>query len=151
MKRQRIIIADGNSYFREGLRRILQNMASVEIAGEAGNGDDLLNILERRKADIVFLDIVLPGCVPYDIIRQGCRRYPGTRFIVFTSLENPRYLEKMVEAGASGYLLKSVDNHDLLHEILRRGGREFYLSPGMQHQRLHFEGQARSMNEHFTH
>ncbi len=150
VKRKRIIIADGNRYFREGLRRVIQNMASVDIVGEAESGPDLVALMERCEADIIFLDLVLPGVPSHEVVESGHRKYPRTRFIAFTSLDNPRYLRRMVEAGIAGYLLKSSDNLDLLYDILNGSGRDFFLSPGMQQPALGFRNHGLTKMENRT-
>jgi DNA-binding NarL/FixJ family response regulator len=141
VKKQKVIIADGNRIFREGLRRILLNMGGVEVVAEVDDGIVLLELLKRRRVDIVFLDLLLQGADGYEVVQHGQGISPSTRFIAFTSLESPRYVRRMVMAGASGYLLKSVDNQDLLFEIITGQEKTFCLSPGMQAESLHFENQ----------
>ena len=142
MKKQRIIIADNNKYFREGLKRILLNIGNTEIVGEAENGYQLLDLLKEQKADIVFLDVAMPTMGGFEATRIGHQEYPNTRFIVFSSLENQRYINKMITAGASGYLTKSSDNYDLLHDIVNGKRQAFCLSPGLQHHDLHFDNHS---------
>ncbi|MBN2174446.1 MAG: response regulator transcription factor [Bacteroidales bacterium] len=142
MKKQKIIIADNNKYFREGLKRILLNIGNVKIIGEVENGLQLLELLENEKADIVFLDVAMTGMGGFEATLIGHRKFPNIRFIAFSSLENQRYINKMITAGVSGYLAKSNDNYDLLHEIVNSKEERFYLSPGLQTVNLRFDNHS---------
>lgn len=138
MKKQKIIIADNNKYFREGLKRILLNIGNVKIVGEAQNGFMLLTLLEEQKVDIVFIDVMLGGMNGIDTLLLAREKFPHIRFIAFSSLENERYINKMIAAGANGYLSKSRDNYDLLHEITSSGDNRFFLSEGLKKYGLEF-------------
>lgn len=129
MKTQKIIIADSNKTFREGFRRILLNIGNVEIVSEVENGEELLNVLTRENADIVFTDINMPELNGIEATRIAHQKYPEMRIIAFTSLENMRYINQMVAAGADGYLSKGRDNYDLFRQILKEGNHGFYISP----------------------
>lgn len=139
MKKQKIIIADNNKYFREGLKRILLNIGNVKVVGEVENGLQLIDLLKAQKADIVFLDVAMPEMGGFEAALIGHQKYPKTRFIAFSSLENPRYVNKMIAAGVSGYLAKSKDNYDLLYKIVTEKQHMFYLSSGIQNQNLQFK------------
>ena len=142
MKKQKIIIADNNKYFREGLKRILLNIGNVKVVGEVENGHQLLDLLETQKADIVFLDVAMPEMGGFEAVLIGHQKFPQTRFVAFSSLENPRYVNRMIAAGVSGYLTKSSDNYDLLHEIVTEKQQTFYLSPGLQNHNLQFDNHS---------
>ncbi len=138
MKKQKIIIADNNKYFREGLKEILLNIGNVEIVAEVANAFSLLNALENRRVDVVFTELELPVVNGIEIIRMGHRKYPKTRFIAFSSLENKRYVDEIMAAGASAYLFKSNDNYDLLNTIIHRSqaGMEIHNGSIQEHNRL---------------
>jgi DNA-binding NarL/FixJ family response regulator len=142
VKKCRIIIADNSKCFRDGLKNILLNIGNVKIVGEAENGIQLLDLLNKHTADVVFLDVVMPEMDGYEAALAGHRMHPGTRFIAFSSLENPRYLNRMILAGVSGYLTKSSNNLDLLHDIIYGDQQHFFLSPGLQVHNLLFDTQS---------
>ena len=89
-KTQKIIIADNNKTFREGFKRILLNIGHVEIVSEVENGEELLIALEGEKVDIVFTDVNMPELNGIEATRIAHEKYPNTRIIAFTSLENKR-------------------------------------------------------------
>lgn len=128
LKTQKIIIADNNKYFRQGLKAILQNISASEMIDEAKGGFQLLDQMEKEPADIIFLEVVLNGIDGVEVTRRIRKAYPETSIIAFSSLENKRYISKMVGAGANGYLYKSSDNYEVLKHILenRKGG--FFMS-----------------------
>lgn len=128
MKKQRIIIADNNQYFREGLKKVLANIGNVKVIAEVTNGFSLLNALENKRADIVFTDIEMPIVDCAEVIKLAKIKYPDTRFIAFSSRENIRYVQKLVNAGADGYLFKSQDNYDLISDIIYDNTERIFLS-----------------------
>jgi len=140
VKTQKIIIADNNKYFREGLKAILQNISNSEMINEANDGYQLLDEMEKRAADIIFLEVVLNGINGVEVTRRIKKAYPETCVIAFSSLENKRYVSKMVGAGANGYLYKSCDNYEILKQILenRKGG--FFMSDVAFSHHLEFGG-----------
>ncbi len=132
VKIQKIIIADANKYFREGLKRILLNIGHAKIVGEAENGNDLLRLMETLNADIIFLEVNMPELNGIEATRIAHLKYPESTFIAFSSLENRRYVEQMLDAGAEGYLSKSSDNYELFKQIIadRHHGR--FISTGLR-------------------
>lgn len=133
MKQQKIIIADGSLFFREGLKNVLLNIGNTEIVGEVENGKQLLNLLADQGADIVFLDVVMPEMDGFEATWMGHHLYPGTRFIAFSSFDEPLYIDKMIHAGVSGFLTKSTNNYDVLKDIVQGDRQKFYNSPGLQY------------------
>lgn len=128
VKAQKIIIADKNKTFREGFKRILLNIGNVKIVGEVCNGEELLKALEKRNVDIVFTDINMPELNGIEATRIAHQKFPNVKIIAFTSLENKRYINQMVAAGADGYLSKRRDNYNLFRQILEEKSNGFYLS-----------------------
>ena len=137
VKKQKVIIADNNRYFREGLKQILLNIGNVKIVAEVNNGFSLLNALENLPADIVFTDVEMPIVDCAEVVKFGRFKYPKSKFYAFSSKENNRYVEKLREAGASGYLFKSNNNYDLLAEIIQNHKEESFLSPKVPRGKYH--------------
>ena len=127
VRTQKVIIADSNKFFREGLKTILMNIGRVKIVGEAECGNDLLNLMESQKADIVFVEVNMPKMNGIEVTRKAHLKFPDTTFIAFSSLENRKYIDQMLEAGAEGYLSKNCNNYDLVQADHRRqASRRFY-------------------------
>lgn len=120
MKKKKVIIADKNEIFREGLRRILQNIGGVKIVGEVKDGNEMLEMLENTPADIAFLELSDPVAGAFGTTAAIHSLYPDLRIIGFSSYENNRYADLMLQAGASGYLTKSADNYEMFSEIINK-------------------------------
>lgn len=114
----RVIIVDNESAFRKGLKTILLNIGEVDVVAEAANGEEFLNLLGTITADVVFMDLKMPVMDGIEATASAKQLYPELTIIGFSSYENEDYVNKMMAAGANGYLLKSNDNYDLLTQIM---------------------------------
>lgn len=114
----RVIIVDNEPTFRKGLKAILTNIGNVEVVGEASNGEEFLKLIDETSADIVFMDVKMPVLDGVEATRKAHVSHPEMYIIGFSSYENEDYVNRMVEAGACGYLTKSGDNYDLLSQII---------------------------------
>jgi DNA-binding NarL/FixJ family response regulator len=132
VRTQKIIIADSNKFFREGLKSILLNIGKVKIVGEAESGNDLLELMEKQIADIVFVEVNIPKMNGIEVTRKAHVKFPDTTFIAFSTLENKRYVDQMMEAGAEGYLSKNCDNYDLFTQIIKDRHHGGFISPGLK-------------------
>ena len=115
--RIRVLLADDHAMLRAGTRRILEDERDIEVVGEAGNGDEAVELAERTQPDVVLLDISMPG-------RDGIEAFPGlrqaaphTRIVVLTAHDELAYVRACARQGAAGYLLKSAAPHELIAAI----------------------------------
>ena len=108
MKTQKIIIADNNKYFREGLKAILQNISNSDEITEANGGVQLLDIMNTETVDIIFLEIVLNGIDGVEVTRK-IKTLILIQDYSFFIIGKQRYISKMVGAGANGYLYRSCE------------------------------------------
>jgi len=115
----KVIIVDDNENFRKGLKAVLNNMEHTEIIGEASNGKEFLEILSKREADLVFMDVKMPILDGIQATIAAKSAYPDLAIYAFSSYENEEYKKSMIEAGADGYLCKSHDNYELLNNIIK--------------------------------
>ena len=114
----RAIIVDNEATFRKGLKTILLNIGEVDVVAEAENGEEFLNLLTHIKADVAFMDIKMPLMNGIEATKRAKVLYPEMTIIGFSSYETQDYVNKMMDAGANGYLSKSGDNYDLLTNII---------------------------------
>lgn len=110
----KIIIADDHRIVREGLRWMLEDEPSVDIIGEADNGATLLELLDRLDADVVLLDVRMPGMTGLEALETIRDRHPDLRVVILSMHDEPAYVRRAVELGAAGYLLKSANREELV-------------------------------------
>jgi NarL family two-component system response regulator YdfI len=108
-----VIIADDHRIVRDGLRMILSHDPEIEIVEEVEDGEQLLAVLEEVEADVVLLDIRMPGLSGLETLESLRARQHAIRVVILTMYDDPVYVRRAVELGADGYLLKSVDREEL--------------------------------------
>lgn len=121
----RLLIADDHPIVREGLRRIVQDAPGVEVVGEVANGDELLERLPRLPADIVLLDVTMPGPGFLEVLQRLRSEHPTVAVLVLSVHPEDQYAVRALRAGASGYLTKDHSPEELTEAIRRvhRGHR----------------------------
>ena len=115
--RIRVVIVDDHALLREGTRWILQQEPSIEVVGEAGRGDDAVQLVGELLPDVVLLDLRLPGLPGIDAARQIAQVSPNTRVLIVTAYDDEDYVLEALQAGAAGYLLKTAPSHELLEAV----------------------------------
>lgn len=113
----RVIVVDDHEAIRTGLHVIVASMPGWEICGEAENGRNAVDLVERLKPAIVVMDMNLPELNGLEATRQIRKRCPETEVLAFTGLEEERLVRQLFEAGARGYILKT-DNCETIQAAL---------------------------------
>ena len=114
--RVRVFLVDDHSMLREGIRHLLEGDGEFEVIGEADSVEEALECLERKMAEIVVMDINLPGVDGVEGTRQMKARYPELK-VVILSAYGEKYLVPSIDAGADGYLLKTLPPAELLRSM----------------------------------
>jgi len=112
-----VVIADDHIIFRKGLATILNEISTVKLVAETSNGHELLDFLKSGTTDVILLDIKMPGMDGIEACRRVSEKYPDIKVIALTMHEEIGYFNKMIEAGAKGFLLKKT-NQDQLEEAI---------------------------------
>lgn len=125
----KILIADDHAIVRRGLKQILTETADMVVAGEAHNGQELLEKMRSDQWDVVVLDISMPGRGGLDILKQLKSERPKLPVLMLTIHPEDQYAVRVLRAGASGYLTKESAPDHLVEAIRKvaRGGK--YISP----------------------
>ncbi len=125
----RILIVDDHPIVRAGLRRIAEDDRGVTVTGEASSGDEALTALRDHVADVVLLDVTMPGAPFTESLRRLREMHPTVRVLVLSAHPEDQWAVRALRGGASGYLTKDHSPEQLLDAIRRvhRGGR--YVSP----------------------
>jgi DNA-binding NarL/FixJ family response regulator len=108
MDRIRLVIADDHGILRAGVRALLAPAGDIEVVGEAADGAAAVELCERLDADVVLLDIAMPGLGGLETALQLRRQHPRTRILVLTQYGDREYVRRFLEAGAAGYVLKKA-------------------------------------------
>ena len=108
-----IILVDDHTLFRNGLRILLNNLSDYEVAGEAANGQEFLDLLESQQPDLVLLDIDMPVMNGIDAARKALHKFPDLKIITLSMYGEEDYYYKMVDAGVKGFLLKNSDINEV--------------------------------------
>ncbi len=131
MKPYRIVLADDHALLRQGLRRILEEESEFKVVGEAGDGLELLDLLNNVKADMVILDVSMPNLEGTKAAARIRETHPDMKVMVLTMHGEVEFLSRAMAAGVDGYVLKEncdTDLFDAIHKI-RKG--KMYISPCM--------------------
>lgn len=110
----RILLADDHALVRSGLRMILDAEPDLQVVAEASDGHEALTILDTVPADLAILDIAMPRMTGLQAAREINRNHPHVRILVLSMYDNEQYFFEALKAGASGYVLKSVADRDLI-------------------------------------
>jgi len=126
----RLLLADDHALVRSGLRMILDAEPDLQVVAEAANGYEALSALEHTPADLAILDIAMPRMTGLQAAREINRTYPHVRMLILSMYDNEQYFFEALKAGASGYVLKSVADRDLLEACRATMRGEPFLYPG---------------------
>jgi len=113
----RVLLTDDHAIIRDGLRSLLQNEPDLEVVGEAADGQTLLDMLPTTPADVVVLDLNMPGLSGFDTIPLLRQQYPQLHILVLSMLNNEQYVAQALRGGALGYALKNTDRSELIYAI----------------------------------
>jgi len=108
----RVMLVDDHPVVREGLRRLLAQDRNLEVCGEAGSGEEALELAGRHHPDVALLDMRLPGLGGIDLVDRFHQQFPTTKLICLT-FYGEQYLAPALAAGASGYLTKEASREEL--------------------------------------
>ena len=127
----RILIVDDQNFTRQALRAILQTEANLIIAGEAENGIKALELMEQSAIDLAIVDLDMPGMDGFELTKTIRKNFSKTQVIILSSHDDRFSINKAVNFGAKGYLLKDTSIREVLDTIDRVQRGYFQLGPGL--------------------
>ena len=125
----RVLVADDHAVVRSGLSQLLATAPDLELAGEASDGEAAVAAAESTGADVILMDISMPGLDGVEATRRIVARDPDAKVVMLTSFADNRKILDALEAGASGYLLKHAGPDELLNAIRAAAAGEAPLDP----------------------
>ena len=134
----RVLIADDNAQFRQGLRALLSTSPETELAGEAATGQEAIALAERLQPDVILMDISMPGLNGLEATRRILRVSPHIGVLMLTMLEDDDSVFEAMQAGARGYLLKGALKAEILRAIRGVGNGEAIFGPAIARRLVQF-------------
>ncbi len=116
-KKVKVLIADDQTLFREGIKDLLENEKIIEVVGEAADGQEAVRLARKLKPDVILMDIKLPhldGVAATRLIRKEC---PNTNVLILSSYEDEAHVMESIQAGANGYLSKMLPAVELVNAL----------------------------------
>ena len=129
MNKTKVYIVEDHAIFREGLKRVIESMAGVELIGEAENGVQFLETLKKKKPDIVLMDIKMPLMDGITATEKALLLYPKLKIIILTMFGEEEYLYSLIQKGISGFMLKTARIIEIERAIQMVSEGKQYYSP----------------------
>lgn len=125
----KVLLADDHQVIREGLKMLLNASEGVEVVGEAESGRKVIDMLQKVSPDVIVMDVSMPELNGIDATARIRKEYPDVKILALSMHTDRRFIEGMLKAGASGYLVKDCAATELLSAIELVTTGEIYLSP----------------------
>lgn len=140
-ERIRVLLADDHTVLRQGTAELLRREPDLEVVGEAADGEQAVALSQRLQPDVVVMDVRMPTLSGVEATRRIRELCPEVQVLVLTAHDDDRYVFSLLQAGASGYLLKTAPIHDLVDGIRQVVAGESPLDPAIARKIvLHFSG-----------
>lgn len=123
----RILVAAQHALVRAGIRALVEQIPEVEVVAEAGEGQEILQLIKEHHPDILLLDVILPSVTAVESLKEMVEKFPKVRVIVLTLQENQEYAIQAFRSGAAGYISKNAASAELEKAIKSVASGESYL------------------------
>jgi DNA-binding NarL/FixJ family response regulator len=131
METIKVLIAEDHTLVREGTREILEHAPDLSVVAEAERGDQALALMRRLTPDVALVDLRLPGLSGIEAARQAAEAGLATRVVILSAFDDEEYVAAALDAGAAGYLLKTIPSAELLEAVRRVRAGEVVLQPAL--------------------
>ncbi len=129
MKPIRVLIADDHTIVRAGVRLLLDTEPDIEVVGEAMGGSEAVRLALELRPNVVLMDVAMPGMDGIEATRQIKAQSPDIQILVLTMHRSDEYLFEMLQAGASGYIIKGAETDELIRAVRVVAKGEVFLYP----------------------
>jgi len=117
MKKITVLLAEDHVVVRESIRQFLEREAQLEVVGEAGDGEEAVQMASQLKPDVIIMDISMPKLNGIEATKQIKALQPSATILILTAYDYEQYIFPLLEAGAAGYLLKDISSRELVNAI----------------------------------
>jgi two-component system, NarL family, response regulator NreC len=131
MARVRILLADDHTMVRQGLRKVLEERPEWDVVAEASDGREAVRLAEQHRPDVAIVDVAMPLLNGIETTRQIAKRVPATRVLVLSMHSDEAYVTQILQAGATGYLLKDSADVDLMQAVSAVSVGKSFFSPAI--------------------
>jgi DNA-binding NarL/FixJ family response regulator len=125
----RVLLVDDHQLMREGLRKILENASGIDVVGEADDGRTALAAVAQFHPEVVVMDVAMKDMNGIDATQRLRKDHPEVKVVALSTHADKRYVQNMIRAGATSYVLKESASEDLLRAVRAAARGEHYLSP----------------------
>jgi DNA-binding NarL/FixJ family response regulator len=125
------LIVDDHEVVREGLRLSLSRAPNIRVVGEASDGESAIALAERRRPNVVIMDVRMPGMDGLQATKQISDKFPDVAVLIFTAYSERSLLSRGLESGAKGYILKEAPHQTLLRAIEKVAAGDGYVDPAL--------------------
>jgi DNA-binding NarL/FixJ family response regulator len=144
----KVLIVDDHPLFRNGLRQVIQNDARFELAGEAADGLAAWKFIQEKKPDVAVLDVNLPGLTGLEIAHKVQEKKIRTRIIILTMLKEEDLINRALDFGVNGFVLKENAVEDIVNAIVTAADGGHYLSPAVSSYLVRRRNRAEQLAAH---
>jgi two-component system, NarL family, nitrate/nitrite response regulator NarL len=138
----RVLVVDDHAILRDGICSLLERQEGINVVGEAGNGREALVRVEELRPDIVLMDVAMPEMDGLEATRRIKSAYPEIKVLILTQHDNQEYIHPLLQAGASGYVLKRSGGREVVTAIRQVYEHGVFLEPDVARQVLNNFSQA---------
>jgi DNA-binding NarL/FixJ family response regulator len=128
IERIKILLADDHQLILDGINLLVKDAPDIDVVDEANHGEEVLDVLSRRKIDVVLMDVNMPVMDGITTTREIKENYPDVRVLALTMVNEGPIITKMLDAGAAGYILKNTNKDELLSAIRKVAAGNKYFS-----------------------
>lgn len=128
MKRLKVYLADDHLLIREGLKKILSSEKEFTVVGESDDPDEVIDFFNKNNADILILDLNMPGRSGLDVLKHVKNIKPETKVLILSMYPEDQFAERTIKAGASGYITKETASEELMKALKKIAKGENYVS-----------------------
>jgi two-component system, NarL family, response regulator LiaR len=127
----RVVIADDHSVVRKGIRDLLSDEDDITVVGEARNGHEAVDLATALRPDVVVMDIAMPELTGVEATRQIRTQAPDVRVLVLTAYQDDPYIYSLLDAGATGYILKTAESREIVRAVRATAAGQSALDPAV--------------------